>query len=166
MENIIYLSWDEYFMGIAIFTSLRSKDPNSKVGAVIVNEQHHIVGTGYNGFVAGADETIFNWEREGEWLKTKYPFVVHAEDNAILNSTVSDLRKCRIYSTLYPCNECAKKIAQKGISEVIFISDKYRMEDFHRASQMIFKASGVKTRKIGRIHLDDILQKFDRYIPR
>jgi len=166
MKNIVYLSWDEYFMGIAIFTSLRSKDPNSKVGAVIVNEQHHIVGTGYNGFVAGADETIFNWEREGEWLKTKYPFVVHAEANAILNSTASDLRNCRIYSTLYPCNECAKKIAQKGISEVIFISDKYRMEDFHRASQMIFKASGVKTRKIDRIHLDDILQKFDRYIPR
>ncbi len=165
MENIIYLSWDEYFMGIAIFTSLRSKDPNSKVGAVIVNEQHHIVGTGYNGFVAGADETIFNWEREGEWLKTKYPFVVHAEANAILNSTASDLRNCRIYSTLYPCNECAKKIAQKGIREVVYISDKYRMEDFHRASEMIFKASGVKTRKIERIHLNEILRKFSRYIP-
>ena len=81
------LSWDEYFMGLAIFTSFRSKDPSSKVGAVIVDKNRHIIGTGYNGFIAGIDESHFQWEREGNFLSTKYPYVVHAESNAILNST-------------------------------------------------------------------------------
>lgn len=165
MTELVYLSWDEYFMGIAIFTSLRSKDPNSKVGAVIVNGENHIVGTGYNGFVAGADESLFSWEREGDWLKTKYPFVVHAEANAILNSTTSDLANCRIYTTLFPCNECAKKIAQKKISEVVYLSDKYRDEDFHVASELIFKAAGVNSRKFPMPPLQTILEKFWRYIP-
>ena len=164
--ELVYLSWDEYFMGIAIFTSLRSKDPNSKVGAVIVNPDNHIVGTGYNGFVAGADESLFSWEREGEWLHTKYPYVVHAEANAILNATTSDLRGCRIYTTLFPCNECAKKIAQKKIAEVIYLSDKYRGEDFHTASELIFKAAGIRTRKLTLPPLETILKKFERYIPR
>jgi len=163
--ELVYLSWDEYFMGIALFTSLRSKDPNSKVGAVIVNEENHIVGTGYNGFVAGADEGLFSWEREGDWLQTKYPFVVHAEANAILNSTTSHLQGCRIYTTLFPCNECAKKIAQKKIMEVIYLSDKYRGEEFHTAAELIFRASGIKTRKFNMPNLRSIIEKFDRYIP-
>ncbi|NOX38811.1 MAG: dCMP deaminase family protein [Calditrichaeota bacterium] len=165
MSELLYLSWDEYFMGIAIFTSLRSKDPNSKVGAVIVNPENHIVGTGYNGFVAGADESLFSWAREGEWLATKYPYVVHAEANAILNSTTSDLRGCRIYTTLFPCNECAKKIAQKKMAEVIYLSDKYRGEDFHQASELIFKACGIQTRKLHMPSLHEILKKFENYIP-
>ncbi len=165
MDSLLYLSWDEYFMGIAIFTSLRSKDPNSKVGAVIVNPENHIVGTGYNGFVAGADESLFSWNREGNWLQTKYPYVVHAEANAILNSTTSDLRGCRIYTTLFPCNECAKKIAQKKMSEVVYLSDKYRGEDFHQASELIFRAGGIVTRKLEMPSLQDILKKFDNYIP-
>lgn len=165
MNKLTYLSWDEYFMGIAIFTSLRSKDPNSKVGAVIVNPENHIVGTGYNGFVAGADESLFSWEREGDWLATKYPYVVHAEANAILNSTTSDLRGCRIYTTLFPCNECAKKIAQKRIAEVIYHSDKYRDEDFHRASELIFKATQTATRKLELPPLSQIIKKFEKYIP-
>jgi len=164
MKNSIYLSWDEYFMGIALFTSLRSKDPNSKVGAVIVNRKNHIVGTGYNGFVAGVDETAFSWAREGNWLETKYPYVVHAEANAILNSTTSDLENCRIYSTLYPCNECAKKIAQKGIKEVIYLSDKYHEQDFHRASVKIFNASGIKVRKLTMPPLAEIIKKFSTYL--
>jgi len=166
MEELVYLSWDEYFMGIAIFTSLRSKDPNSKVGAVIVNPENHIVGTGYNGFVAGADESLFSWAREGEWLQTKYPYVVHAEANAILNATTSDLCGCRIYTTLFPCNECAKKIAQKRIQEVIYLSDKYKEEDFHKASELIFRASGIQTRKLPLPALQEILRKFEKFIPR
>ena len=165
MDSLLYLSWDEYFMGIAIFTSLRSKDPNSKVGAVIVNPENHIVGTGYNGFVAGADESLFSWNREGNWLQTKYPYVVHAEANAILNSTTSDLRGCRIYTTLFPCNECAKKIAQKKMSEVVYLSDQYRGEDFHQASELIFRAGGIVTRKLEMPSLQEILKKFDNYIP-
>lgn len=164
MSDLIYLSWDEYFMGIAVFTSLRSKDPSSKVGAVIVNKENHILGTGYNGFVAGIKEEQFSWEREGEWLQTKYPYVVHAEANAILNSTASDLSACRIYTTLFPCNECAKKIAQKKMKEVIYLSDKYKGEDFHTASELIFKSSGIKTRQFKLGSLQDILRKFERFV--
>ena len=160
-----YLSWDVYFMGIALFTSLRSKDPSSKVGAVIVNQKNRIIGTGYNGFVAGIDETDFSWEREGEWLNTKYPFVVHAEANAILNSTTSEMENCRIYSTLFPCNECAKKIAQKEIKEVVFLSDKYRDQDFHAASIKIFRAAGITTRKLEMPSLADISQQFSDFLP-
>ena len=164
MKELEYLSWDEYFMGIAVFTSLRSKDPNSKVGAVIVNNENHILGTGYNGFVAGVDEKSFSWEREGEWLQTKYPYVVHAEANAILNSTASDLSKCRIFTTLFPCNECAKKIAQKKIKEVVFLSDKYKGEDFHTASELILKSAGIKTRQFKLDSLQFILKKFEKFI--
>ncbi len=160
----LYLSWDEYFMGIALFTSLRSKDPSSKVGAVIVNHKNRIVGTGYNGFIAGADETAFSWEREGEWLHTKYPYVVHAEANAILNSTTSLMDDCRIYSTLFPCNECAKKIAQKEIKEVIFLSDKYRDQDFHAASVKIFRVCGIKTRCLEMASLSEIIEKFSPFL--
>ena len=159
-----HLSWDEYFMGIAIFTSLRSKDPNSKVGAVTVNERNHIVATGYNGFVAGIDEKRFRWEREGDWLETKYPYVVHAEANAILNATTNDLRNCRIYATLFPCNECAKHIAQKRIGEVIYLSDKYRGEPFHEASERIFTAAGIRTRKLHMPPLQTLLNKFEAFI--
>lgn len=162
--NKLYLSWDEYFMGIAIFTSLRSKDPSSKVGAVIVNAKNHIVGTGYNGFIAGVDEKAFTWEREGNWLETKYPYVVHAEANAILNSTTNQLDNCRIYSTLFPCNECAKKIAQKEIREVIYLSDKHRDEDFHMASIKIFKAASIKTRQLLMPPLKEIIQKFSEFL--
>jgi dCMP deaminase len=161
--NNLYLSWDEYFMGISIFTSLRSKDPSSKVGAVIVNTKNYIVGTGYNGFIAGIDESHFNWRREGNWLDTKYPYVVHAEANAILNSTTSNLENCRIYSTLFPCNECAKQIAQKGITEVIYLSDKYKNQDFHVASVNIFKSVNIKYRKIKLSPLPDILKKFEAF---
>ncbi len=163
MNDLLYLSWDEYFMGIAIFTSLRSKDPSSKVGAVIVNKKNRIVGTGYNGFVSGVDETIFSWSREGEWLNTKYPYVVHAEANAILNSTISNLEGCRIYTTLFPCNECAKHIAQKGINEVIYLSDKHKEQDSHAASIKIFDSANIKYRKLEMAPLPEILKKFSQF---
>lgn len=160
----IYLSWDEYFMAIAIITSLRSKDPSSKVGAVIVNQKNRIAGTGYNGFVAGIDESVFSWDRTGEWLQTKYPYVVHAEANAILNSTTHNLENCRIYSTLFPCNECAKKIAQKEIKEVIYLSDKHRDQDFYMASLKIFETAHIHTRKLSMPSLFEILEKFKEFI--
>lgn len=159
------ISWDEYFMGIALFTSLRSRDPNSKVGSVLVNERHHIVGTGYNGFVAGADESRFSWQRDGDWINTKYPYVVHAEANAILNSTINDLQNCRIYATLYPCNECAKQIAQKKISEVIYLSDKYHGKDFRQASETIFSSAGIAVRQLELPSLQALLNRFKEYLP-
>ena len=159
-----YLSWDEYFMGIALFTSLRSKDPSSKVGAVIVNHKNHIVGTGYNGFISGVDESSFSWNREGDWLQTKYPYVVHAEANAILSSTTSNMQDCRIYSTLYPCNECAKKIAQKEIKEVIYLSEKYHSEKFHIAAVKIFEAAGIQTRQLKMLPLSEMINNFSDFL--
>ncbi|MCB0265516.1 MAG: cytidine deaminase, partial [Calditrichaeota bacterium] len=106
----------------------------------------------------------FRWERDGDWLETKYPYVVHAEANAILNSTINDLHGCRIYATLFPCNECAKHIAQKKIAEVVFLSDKYRGEKFHEASERIFGAAGIATRKLEMPSLPELVDKFERYI--
>jgi dCMP deaminase len=153
------LNWDEYFMGLSLLAALRSKDPNSQVGAAIVSPQQRILGTGYNGFIAGVDESQFPWEREGEWLDTKYPYVVHAEANAILNSTQSDLRDCRIYVTLFPCNECAKQIAQKGIREIIYLQDKYPDSPQGLAARRILDAVGVSYRQADLPHLPDELQR-------
>lgn len=142
------LDWDEYFILIALFTSLRSKDPRRQVGAVLVDSFKHIVGTGYNGFVRKSDERFFTWHNEGDWLRTKHPFVVHAEQNAILNATTNRLDDCVIYTTLFPCNQCALMIAQKGIQEVVYLSDKFGEVDSLKAAQIIFQASGVKWRRL------------------
>ncbi|MBN2092338.1 dCMP deaminase family protein, partial [candidate division KSB1 bacterium] len=124
-----YLSWDEYFMGVALLSAQRSKDPNTQVGACIVNQQKKIVGVGYNGFPMGCSDDEFPWEREGDFLDTKYPYVSHAELNAILNSVGRDLSGCSLYVALFPCNECAKAIIQSGIREVVYLSDKYAETD-------------------------------------
>lgn len=143
-----YLSWDEYFMGIALLSSYRSKDPSTQVGACIVNEKNRIMSVGYNGLPVGCDDDIFPWEREGEPYDTKYPYVCHAELNAILNNAVSTLAGCRIYVALFPCNECAKAIIQSGIREVVYISDKYDGTPMNRASKRLFNAAGVKLTKL------------------
>jgi len=137
-----YISWDEYFMGIALLSSMRSKDPSTQVGACIVNEENRIVGVGYNGFPKGCSDDDFPWERSGEANNTKYPYVCHAELNAILNSN-GNVRGTRIYVALFPCNECAKSIIQAGIKEVIYISDKYFETDGARASRRMLEAAGV-----------------------
>lgn len=141
------LAWDEYFMGIALLSAKRSKDPVTQVGACIVNRDNRVVGIGYNGFPKGCSDDILPWEREGKFLDTKYPYVVHAEQNAILNST-EKLLDCTIYVGLYPCHECAKSIIQSGISEVVYLSDKYNGTDSNIASKKLFEMSGVKTRKL------------------
>lgn len=142
-----YISWDEYFMGVAILSSMRSKDPNTKVGACIVNQKKRIVGIGYNGLPVGCSDDEFPWERQGGFLETKYPFVVHAEPNAILNSTTS-LENATIYVTLFPCHECAKLIIQSGIKEIVYMSDKYDGTESDQASKMMLKSAGVTWRKV------------------
>ncbi len=139
-------------MGVAYLSSLRSKDDSSQVGACIVNQKNRIVGIGYNGLPIGCDDDDFPWEREGDFLNTKYPYVVHAEPNAILNSTVP-LDNSKIYVTLFPCNECAKLIIQSGIKEIIYLSDKYLGTDADIASKRMLKAAGVKTRKMDKFDL-------------
>ena len=143
-----YLCWDDYFMSVALLSGKRSKDPNTQVGACIVNKNNVIESIGYNGLPKGCSDDEFPWEKEGEMLNTKYPFVVHAELNAILNAEGKDLSGCKIYVALFPCNECAKAIIQSGISEVVYLSDKYSNTDSVKASKMMFKCAGVELRQL------------------
>ena len=143
-----YLCWDDYFMSVALLSGKRSKDPNTQVGACIVNKNNVIESIGYNGLPKGCSDDEFPWEKEGAMLNTKYPFVVHAELNAILNAKGKDLSGCKIYVALFPCNECAKAIIQSGISEVVYLSDKYSNTDSVKASKMMFKCAGVELRQL------------------
>ncbi len=146
MKRLDYISWDEYFMGVAILASKRSKDPNTQVGACIVSPDQIILSTGYNGFPAGCSDEEFPWCREG--AETKYPYVVHAELNAILNSNGKSLQGASIYVALFPCNECAKAIIQSGIKEVVYLSDKYAETDSTKASKRMLNAAGIKLRRL------------------
>ena len=137
-----YISWDEYFMGIALLAARRSKDPSTQVGACIVSRDNIIISTGYNGMPKGCSDDDFPWDREGD--DTKYPYVVHAELNAVLNANGRDLRGSRIYVALFPCNECAKAIIQSGVEEVIYLSDKYGDSMSSLASKRMLDAAGVK----------------------
>ncbi len=148
MKRNDYISWDEYFMGVALLAARRSKDPNTQVGACIVSEDNIILSTGYNGFPAGCSDDEYPWEREGEDGKTKYPYVVHAELNAILNSGGRSLHGARIYVALFPCNECAKAIIQSGIREVVYLSDKYDGISTNLASKRMLRSAGVKMRQL------------------
>lgn len=137
-----YISWDEYFMGIAILSGKRSKDPSTQVGACIVKD-NKIIGIGYNGLPTGCSDDEYPWNKTGEFLETKYPYIVHAELNAILNSIKSDLKGAYIYVALFPCNECAKAIIQSGIKKVIYLSDKYKDSDVFIASKRLFNSANV-----------------------
>lgn len=139
-----YISWEEYFMNVAILTSLRSKDKNTKVGACIVDNNNKIISTGYNGFISGCKNDDFPLGREGNWLNTKYPYTVHSETNSIYNSHGKDLRNCIIYVTLFPCNECTKAIIQSGIKHIIYLSDKYNGTDSNIASKIMLDKVGIK----------------------
>ena len=156
MKRQDYISWDEYFMGIAVLAAKRSKDPNTQVGACIVTQDNVIISTGYNGMPNGCSDDEFPWDREGE--ETKYPYVVHAELNAILNANGRDLRGSKVYVALFPCNECAKAIIQSGIKEIYYLSDKYSNTPGTIASKRMLDAADVKyTRletKLDKIVLD------------
>lgn len=142
-----YISWDEYFMSVAVLSSLRSKDPNTQVGACIVSPDNKIVGTGYNGFPIGCSDDDLPWNREGSVYDSKYAYVCHAELNAILNST-RDLHGCKLYVALFPCNECAKAIIQSGIKTVFYKEDKYADTDGVKASKRMFDQAGVEYKQM------------------
>jgi len=144
MKREGYISWDEYFMGIAILSGERSKDPNTQVGACIVGPDNRILSVGYNGFPNGCSDELFPWAREGAELETKYPFVAHSELNAILNYRGGSLEGSKLYVSLFPCNECAKAIIQAGIRTVIYDSDKYDGTPGNVASKKMLDAAGVK----------------------
>ena len=146
MKRENYITWDEYFMGVARLAARRSKDPNTQVGACIVSPDNIIISTGYNGLPNGCSDDEYPWEREGE--ETKYPYVVHAELNAILNANGRDLRGSRLYVALFPCNECAKAIIQAGVKEVLYLSDKYASTAATRASKRMLDSAGVTYRQL------------------
>ena len=134
-------------MSIAFLSAMRSKDPNTQVGACIVNPDKRIVGIGYNGFPRGCSDDQLPWAREAEdQMDTKYPFVCHAEMNAILNKNSAEVKGCTIYVALFPCNECSKLIIQSGISEVVYLSDKYHSTTSCKASRKMLEMTGVKMR--------------------
>lgn len=142
-----YISWDEYFMGIAFLSGMRSKDPNTQVGACIVSQDNKILSMGYNGFPMGCDDDVFPWTREGGPLDNKYLYTTHSELNAILNYRGGSLEGSRLYVSLFPCNECAKAIIQAGIKEIVYDSDKYKNTPSCMASRKMLDAAGVNYRK-------------------
>ena len=149
MKRQDYINWDEYFMGVSLLAARRSKDPNTQVGACIVDANNVILSTGYNGFPYGCSDDEFPWDREG--ADTKYNYVVHAELNAILNAGGRSLKGARIYVDLFPCNECAKAIIQSGIREVVYLYDKYADSMATLASKRMLTAAGVK---LTQLHTD------------
>ena len=148
MKREGYITWEEYFMGVARLAAMRSKDPNTQVGACIVDNEKRILSTGYNGFPAGCSDDDYPWERDGDFGDTKYPYVVHAELNAILNARGKNLTGSTIYVDLFPCNECAKAIIQAGIKEVVYLSDKYASIEGTIASKKMLNSAGVKLRQL------------------
>ena len=147
-----YISWDEYFMGVALLSAKRSKDPNTQVGACIVNSDLRIVGIGYNGLPRNCDDSKFPWDNDGNLVDTKYPYVVHAEANAILNAT-QNLKESTIYVSLFPCHECTKLIIQSGIIEIVYLDNKYENTDSHKAAMKMIKSAKIKLRQIKGIEI-------------
>lgn len=144
MKKEDYLIWDEYFMGIALLSAERSKDPNTSVGACIVSQDNKILSVGYNGMPRGCSDNEYPWTREADTdLDTKYLYVCHAELNAILNYTGTNMLHAKIYTTLFPCNECTKALIQAGISEVIYLDDKYADTSSVIAAKRMMKSAGV-----------------------
>ena len=142
-----YINWDEYFMAVVKLSGMRSKDPNSQVGACIVSEDNKILSMGYNGFPRGCTDDEYPWAREGDPLDTKYLYVTHSELNAILNYRGSSLEGAKIYVSMFPCNECAKAIIQSGIKAVIYGVDKYPDAPGTIASKRMLASAGVQVRK-------------------
>jgi len=144
------LTWDEYFMAVAKLSAHRSKDPHTQVGACIVSPDNRILSIGYNGTPNGWDDKDFFWGRENkDPLKTKYPYVIHAERNAILNfrGNVTQLQGATLYVTMYPCNECAKEIIQCGIKKIIYKNIPKHPDDSFEAAKILFKKCKIKTKQ-------------------
>ena len=155
-----YISWDEYFMGVALLAAQRSKDPSTQVGACIIDGDKRILSTGYNGFPKGCSDDEYPWNRDESLGETKYQYVVHAELNAILNASGKSLSGATVYVGLFPCHECAKAIIQSGIKEVIYLSDKYHDTPSMTASRKMLDSAGVKYRQI-KLTRSQLVVKFD-----
>jgi len=152
MKRTDYISWDDYFMGVAILSAQRSKDPNTQVGCCIVSEDKRIIGIGYNGVPMSINDDLIPWDRTGNFIDTKYPYVVHAEANALLNSTKS-LKNATVYVTLFPCNECAKLLIQSQVKEIVYIYDFHHDDDNTVVSRKLLDLANIKTRQMREIKI-------------
>lgn len=143
------ISWDEYFILQAMMASFKSKDPATKVGCVFVDEHNHQISMGYNGFVAGIDESQLPWgkDKSQSLEHQKYGYVVHSEANAIIHAPRS-LENSRCYVTLFPCNECAKLLASKKVKEIVYISDKHIGTESNTVAKRIFNLAGIDYRQM------------------
>lgn len=158
MKRQDYLNWDSYFMGIALLSSMRSKDPSTSVGACIVSEDNKILSLGYNGMPIGCSDDEYPWEREGTPLDTKYLYVCHAELNALLNYSGTNMKGAKVYTTLFPCNECTKALIQSGIKEVIYMSDKYADTDSVIAAKRMMDSVGIVYRPYEKCDKNIVLE--------
>lgn len=158
MKRQDYLNWDSYFMGIALLSSMRSKDPSTSVGACIVSENNKILSLGYNGMPIGCSDDEYPWEREGHPLDTKYLYVCHAELNALLNYSGTNMKGAKVYTTLFPCNECTKALIQSGIKEVIYMSDKYADTDSVIAAKRMMDSVGIVYRSYEMCNSEVVLK--------
>lgn len=157
-----YISWDEYFMGVALLSSKRSKDPSTQVGACVASDENKVVTMGYNGMPIGIKDDDMPWGRKGvDDLDNKYLYVCHAEFNAILNSNIP-LKGCRLYVTLFPCNECAKAIIQSGIKEVIYMTEKDIDSVSVRASKRLLMMAGIPFRKYQGRNISINVDKYEK----
>ncbi len=149
----MHITWDEYFMGVALLSAKRSKDPSTQVGACLVNQDKRIIGIGYNGFPRGCSDDIFPWGKGNEnELNNKYPYVVHAEANAILNSSGS-LKGSTVYVTLFPCNECAKLLIQSGIKHIVYMTEIHKGTVSDQASKRMLDAAGITYEKMPEVEI-------------
>ena len=161
MKKYDNISWDEYFMGMAVLSALRSKDPSTKVGAVIVSPDNKVISIGYNGMPRQVDEEKLSWNK-GEGLDSKYLYVCHAEFNAILNTQMGGtLKGATLYVTLFPCNECAKAVIQTGIKEIVYLDDKYAGQTIFQASRKMLELAGVKVRHFEGDQVDIKVNRHD-----
>ena len=144
------ISWDEFFMRVAVAAAMRSKDPNTQVGACIAGMDHRILSVGYNGTPTGLDDEDFPWETTDDPLTDKHNYVLHAEANAILNfrGSLKELAGATVYVTLFPCKECAKMLVQAGIGEVVYLGDKYHDTQDAVISRSVLDRCGVSYRQI------------------
>ncbi len=149
-ERTDVISWDDFFMQVALSASMRSKDPNTQVGACIAGLDHRILSVGYNGTPRGLNDDEFPWDSSNDPLLDKHSYVIHAEVNAILNyrGSLQDMQGATVYVTLFPCNECAKLLVQSGIGEVVYLSDKYCGTTSNLIAKSVFDKSGVAYRQL------------------
>lgn len=164
MKRKNYISWDDYFMWIALLSSKRSKDPWKRVGACIVNDKNKIIWIWYNGFPIWCSDDELPWNSEADdILDKKNTYVVHSEVNAILNS-IEKLDNSKLYVLLFPCNECAKIIIQSWIKEVVYLKE-YRYTKIVEATKRMFNLSWIKTRKLNpkekeiKLNFDNLFNK-------